>query len=432
MKTIKTLSLLAITAAALSATPMAHAAPRSCAWPAQFTADQANVLYPDEAAKYWAGALPIPAGGHIEVAGQYPHARYTSLITYTPQTQAIDGLNDQQITPDPGSSNPFLAKADRTVTRRSYTVRIVAGQPPAAGREPNTLYTTNADGSKTSGSLAIVMLRIYVPDRGTGITGGVALPKVSIVSATGTKTALPDCPLDTVPDTGANEKVASSGSDHQLPRLGLFGRDPVRWHKFVNVATGLVQGYAGNAVAGDSVAPAAAAITAGAFPTGGFAENIDNKYVYATMDRTYGQVLVLRAKAPTTPATLDGERRMGTGQLRYWSMCTENGQTTAFYGCAHDEQVPLDKRGYYTIVISTKSARPANATARCGVVWLPAGPHLQTLLLMRNMLPAPTFEWAIQNARVGHEREDMGDYHPTGTYYATPADYRKTGCRRQA
>ncbi|MCW3039550.1 MAG: hypothetical protein JWM31_1455, partial [Solirubrobacterales bacterium] len=77
----------------------ARAADRSCGWAVQATANQANVAYPDEAAKYWIAAVPLAPGSHLELAGHYPHARYLSFITYTPQTQAIDGINDQQIIP---------------------------------------------------------------------------------------------------------------------------------------------------------------------------------------------------------------------------------------------------------------------------------------------------------------------------------------------
>jgi hypothetical protein len=368
-------------------------------------------------------ALPIPRGGHIEIAGQFPHARYTSLITYNAQTQAIDGIHDTQIEPDPGSSNPFLPGASRTVTRRSYTVRIVNARIPVAGRAQNTLYTENADGSKSSKdeSLAIFILRIYVPDLGDDIDGGVPLPRVSVVTSGGKRTTVADCP-DVIPDTGANETLAASGTATPLPSLPVSAS--LVWRKYTNLATHDAAIYG----AGTPIPAAVMPRTDQVVGSGGFWENIDNKYIYAQMYQTLGQVLVLHAKAPTTPHTFAGERQMGTGQLRYWSVCAENPQTTQFFGCAHDEQIPLDRHGYYTIVISTAAARPSNATLACGVAWIPAGPLKRTELLMRNMLPSPGFKQAIQNVRVGHEQQDMGAYYPAGRYYASALDFEHTGC----
>ncbi|HEV3129230.1 MAG TPA: hypothetical protein VGY32_09625 [Solirubrobacteraceae bacterium] len=405
----------------------AQAISRSCAWQLQATADETNIAYPDQHAAYWLSDLPIPSGGHIEIEAQYPHARYTSLITYNAQSQAIDGIHDTQIKPNPGSRNPFLAGANRNAAHRSYTVQIVNQRIPASGRAQNTLYTENADGSKSTKneSLASFMLRIYVPNRGDEIDGGVPLPSVSVVSSSGQKTTFPDCP-DVIPDTGVNETLAASGSGAAFPGLPVSATPA--WHKYTNLATHQATIYG----AGTPIPGAVTPTTDQAIGSGGFWENVDNKYIYTQMDQTLGQVLVLHAKAPTTPRTLEGEKRMGTGQLRYWSICSNNPQTTQFYGCAYDEQVPVDKHGYYTFVISTAAARPSNATLACGIAWLPAGPLARTELIMRNMLPAPGFKRAIQNARVGHEQQDLGAYYPTGRYYASALGFERNGCSRPA
>ena len=367
--------------------------------------------------------LPSPPGGHLEIDGQFPHGRYTSLTTYTARTQAIDGIHDTEIKPNPGSSNPFLPHAKRQVLHRSYAVKIVNERIPATGRATNTLYTESADGSKSTKdeNLAIFILRIYVPDRGADIDGGVPLPTVSLVNSSGQKTSFPQCP-DVVPDTGLNQTVASSGAPLGPPSTPASV--PLVWHKYTNLATGLAHIYGDGTPLPDAAAPT----TDKAFGSGGFYENLDNNYIYAQMDETLGQVLVLHAKAPTTPHTIDGEPRMGVGQLRYWSICSEDGYTTQYYGCVNDELVPLNRHGYYTIAISTAAARPANATLACGVAWLPAGPLTHTLLLMRNMLPSPTFRQAIQNVPVGHEQQDMGANYPAGTYYPTALDSERTGC----
>jgi hypothetical protein len=392
----------------------AFAQTRSCGWRIVGSASQVNVLFPDEAATYWTASVPMPPGGYVEIKGQFPHARYTSLTTYTSQAQSIDGLNDARILPDPGSSNPFLPHASREVTNRAYTVRIVDGQMPAGGREPNTIYTTSADGTKSGGALSQrISLRIYEGDRGQGPKGGVPLPDMTLVTADGQRTALPQCPDLLLPDTGANSTVANSGSGEPsaLPSAGLRGEDPPVWHKFTNTAS---------ALSGESQ-------LADGLPDGGFGDNPDNKYVYSYFSQSFGQVLAFTAKAPTFPTTYDGQPRMGTGQLRYWSFCT-NGQGTQVYACRQDDQIPTDNHGNYTIATSTTAARPKNATEACGVAWIPAGPLPQSILILRNMLPDPSFAEAIQNAKPGAEADTMGAYYPRGRYYATTADFERQGC----
>ncbi|MDF1703901.1 MAG: hypothetical protein P1U38_03945 [Aeromicrobium sp.] len=421
--------LLSVLAAVLPARPAEAllGSTSSCGWALQFSPDQLNLFYPDEGATYWAAVLPIPPGGRIEVEGDYPYARYMSFTTYTPATQAIDGINDQLIGPDRGSTNPFMVGARRDLPDRDYTVRVVNERVPTAGRAPNTLYTENADGSKSTklfGSVGLVM-RVYAPDEGRDLAGGVPLPQLSIVSSTGRKVTLPTCP-NLVPSTTLSTAVAGLDSVN-LPLTGLLAQNPPRWRKFTNLASAEVGFLLDNAVTGTTLLPLVHRLTDQILPPGGFFENPDNTYIAANMDQSFGDVLVLRAKAPTTPHTTAGQSTMGAGQLRYWSMCVENAQTTQVYGCAFDEQVPVDADGYYTIVVSSPSKRPANATPSCGVAWLPAGPLQQSLLLLRHMLPDPGFDAAIQHLDADQEQERMGEYYPDGTYQST-SDFEAGGC----
>jgi hypothetical protein len=412
----------------------ARADTRSCGWIAQISADQLNVLYPDAAATYWLARVPIPPGAHVEVHGVFPHARYTSIITYTPQTQAIDGIHDSQIVPDPGSSNPFLPGASRTATGRSYTVSIVNAQAPAVARAPNTVYNANADGSKSAivANAATFLLRIYEGDLGSGVAGGEPLPDITLVLSSGQRITYPQCPSTNLPNLGLTQTIANAGPGSPSPvTTGLSTTNPPVWHKFTNAGTSVVTGATDNQVTGTSLYPLLSTATDSLLPSGGFAENVDNKYIYSFFGVEFGQVLVLHARAPTFPATRDGEAVMGTGQVRYWSLCT-NSQTTAFYACRQDDQVPIDAQGYYTIAISSAAARPLNATEACGVAWLPSGPAPQSALIMRNMLPDPSFAQAIQNAQPGKEAQAMGAYYPTGHYYATTADFERTGCHPPA
>jgi hypothetical protein len=194
--------------------------------------------------------------------------------------------------------------------------------------------------------------------------------------------------------------------------------------KFTNPANGVATGALDNQDTGSTAYPPVAEAT-NALPYGGFFDNVHVAYVFTFYSAGFGPVLAFHAQAPTTPKTLAGEPTMGSDQVRYWSACTNNGATMV-YACAHDA------RGDYTLVISTAANRPSNATAACGVVWLPAGPTPQTLLILRNMLPAPEFANAIQNAAQGTELQTMGAFYPVGQYYARVSDFEQTGCNASA
>lgn len=97
-------------------------------------------------------------------------------------------------------------------------------------------------------------------------------------------------------------------------------------------------------------------------------------------------------------------------------------------GCVHDEQVPTDRRGRFTVVISTPENRPANAHRACGVAWMPWGARPDAALIMRNQLPSRWFDRAIQRVREpGTEREVMGEFLPAGRYLAAE-EFEKRGC----
>jgi hypothetical protein len=59
----------------------------------------------------------------------------------------------------------------------------------------------------------------------------------------------------------------------------------------------------------------------------------------------------------------------GGNQLRFWSLCNNQGLTSgATTGpCLFDEEVPIDAKRNYTIVLSLPQDRPKNATDACGV-----------------------------------------------------------------
>jgi hypothetical protein len=161
---------------------------------------------------------------------------------------------------------------------------------------------------------------------------------------------------------------------------------------------------------------------------GGFYPNLDNQYIRTILNRKHGKVFVLRGKAPTTPKTVKGDTKFGTGELRYWSFCSNQGfANTRVNDCVHDENVPLGPDGYYTIVVSRAADRPRNAIPECGVAWLPmaddgdgAADDDVTVLQLRHMLGTGNFPHSVQAVgKPGDEEKVMGEYFPRGRYVTT-------------
>jgi hypothetical protein len=384
-----------------------------------------NVLALDTNAVYWGGTYAALPGTRIRIDGEYPHARYTSWNVYDAAARPIDALSDVELAPDPGSSNPFLPGADRTVAERSYTAFIEVGPQPAQPA-PNTLYTGDSRGGT-------FLYRVYVPDAGRDQKGGVPLPRVTLEPANGSGTPLTadQCrELQAPYAQPLNDLIAGSPGlpDPTDDGQGYPGRKPPSWRLFENLCGSavdiLLDNEDGEAFHDD------AAARCGDGP--GFLSNRDIAYVFAPTSRGFGELLVLRGRAPTFADTRPEAAVMPTGQqLRYWSFCQYEPATQRVIDCRSDDRVTVGPDGRYTIVVSTADMRPASARPECGVTWLAWGPQTQGLLIYRHMLPDRSFEQAIQNVPApGAEQDAMGDYYPSGEYLDGPGDFRPPGCRR--
>jgi hypothetical protein len=400
-------------------------ADRSCAWEARIDPAVINAAYPDQFANYWTLVLPAVPGATLTIAGLYPHARYMSFVSYAATLQSADGLADIAIEPDPGSDNPFLAGHARNTADalRHYTIQVKFLGPTQTlptNRERNTLYTTNADGSK-AGLAFTLIYRVYRPDAAydADITGGVGLPSVIYDAPDGSSLPIPSCAYPDVPGNDLNQTVANAGGSNSGGTVKHPGFDPPVWHKFQNFARSLSQGLTENGYWGTTFSDALKPV-ADSLPNGGFADNPDNNYIFTLLSHGYGQIAVFRAKLPTTPDTHPDTTVMPAGtQLRYWSICSNDGPSQRYFGCVMDDGITptLDADGYYTLVVSTPPDQPATVKNKtCGCVWLPWGPGGSVVLITRNMLPDPSFANAIQRAGFGTEQQDLGPYYPAGCY----------------
>jgi hypothetical protein len=411
--------------------------PRTCFWrygPASGD-PYLNIAYPDAATFYWGAVFSIPQGAKLRLEGKFPHARYMSLISYDFRGAPLDAVADYLFKPLPGSSNPFIDGANRSSTQRSYSIDVVSEARPSPmrwgvhlkGETRDRIHTPpQADNPQQQ-----LQYRIYAVDKGTDETANAGLP----------------VPVLTLPDgrelRGQEACTAlRSGQPLQadlaalaLPREQLqklleeskkkFGpngpaTNPPTWSK-TSQETSRFALYTGDF----SVEPDVRR------RDGSFYANLDNQYVRAFISRKFGEVWVMRAKAPTTPKTYQGDAKWSdAGDLRYWSWCSNQGFGTArVNACVFDEQVPVDAQGFYTLVMSRASERPRNAIAACGVAWLPmadvgdgTGETDLSILLMRQMLGAGEFKHALHGILKQEDiQTGMGPYFPRGRYMSVAA-----------
>ena len=313
---------------------------------------ESNFAFPDAGAVYWSSQIEIPAGSVLKLNGKFTHARYQSLNSYGSDAAPTDALNDLNTQPSKGSQNPFLRGANRDARKRDYVARILPTPVPldSADRRPNTLYA-GVEGQDQQR----LIYRVYLPDKGEDLTGGVGLPRPELKLADGTTmTGASACnavqstrerlPLTLLPETLYESLRDQPGKPETFP-----ANDSPVFRAYYSTGFTISCSYQGNCAGTPE-------------RVGGQYSNIDNNYVSSLVSRGFGDVLVLRGKLPRTPRTLDGRGKMQEGQMRYWSICqNESLFTTRGAGCVYDEQIPTDAKRRYTIVTSLPADRPETA-----------------------------------------------------------------------
>lgn len=354
-----------------------------CSWYGETAANDVNTGAPDLDANYLYAPLDdIPAGGQIEITGQYPDARYFSFTLYGGDQNALTSIYDQQILPDPGSVNPFLA-AGGSGQPRDYTVHVLFANQPA-DPAPNTVYA--GPPSTVAGTVGFMVLRLYLPVGSP--SGGVDYPKITVLDAGGTPVSASEGAC------GDTFSIEGSYYDHYAQE----------------------NAPAGQASPANGTTPAVSWTRS--FDNG--YGNLQNSYLQVLVAHHWGQIVVAHFKAPTTPNTNAGQPVFGSWDMRYWSICTYDDTGTEVYGCVPDDAAPKDKEGYVTFVVSEAGQRPANATVADGISWVPWGPQNEIQLVQRNLLPASSFAHASESIATPADNADaakiMGRYYPTSAY----------------
>ncbi|GAB3264097.1 hypothetical protein [Nocardioides dilutus] len=318
-----------------------------------FTGNRFPYTIDTSGANYWGFNSPVTPGGYIELHGQYPHARYFSILPNDQQTNNLHPQTDVYIDPDPGSANPFRGKMPAGAGR-DYTVRFRFTAPPA-NPEPNTSYVGALKDGVTPNNYVLFVYRIYGSVLGRGPnSGGEPLPAITYYDAQGNVTKHFDqCTPYPNGTPKAPDKV------QRFPSLPIPGPLAAKHPKL-----SLSSNYH---VPVDLLA------------------NPDVLYANTFYSERRGKVFVVRAKALATPDT-DGSEPVFAKhkQARGFTVCGYNFYAGYANQCLTDHQLNLDKKGYYTIVVSAE--KPDNADRRGRANWIPLGPYLDGQITYRFFL----------------------------------------------
>jgi hypothetical protein len=357
----------------------------SCAWPTEPDAQTDNTAFPDVAESYFGQPIVASPGTRIVLSSRFPDARYVAVQVYTPSGVATS-LPDYQITPQPGSVNPWQRRA---APGGRFTVTI---RPDPSPGQANTLPLPAGTTSQHTGYL---VYRVYLP---AGGPEAVSPPVLTVEQGRSART-LPLCPTHNAPirfpaASGSAGTGESSTAAAPPPQLAFYQPQS-------------------------------------SFNTVGLA-NADTSYVWAYLIRPpAADVVVITAKAPTFPPGSHPSPWPARGEdVRYWSMCIgvgiRNVPTVANklpgggtdYGCRADEATRLNAAGDYTYVIGGESQRAAISRVP-GVTFLPFSTIQASrlyLVLLRNVLVSTSFTQSPKNITQADDPAAaaavMGPYYP--------------------
>ena len=288
----------------------------SCFWGTSYTQETWNKIWPDSHTNYETSIDTIPAGGKIVFHGQFPHARFFSLTTSSTLGVIRGHLYDDQIKPDPGSTNPFLRGANRNATHRSFTVTMVDAPDPGPGHEaPNTIYGGVAGQVPGTGPMLLVV-RVYLPDHGRNFTGGVGDPTATYVAPNGAvSTGQAACSdVSAKPGfnnlTNVNPILFPESKIQSLLALSSSPEHPAvkhtAWYKYFNPSWMLAPYYAGTSDA--------SMISTLPLVGTGLGANPANGYVFTWLDRRFGPITTVTTSSCCAASCRPRRRRMQVKQ----------------------------------------------------------------------------------------------------------------------
>jgi hypothetical protein len=401
--------------------------------------------YPDPHVTYAVpGVFVLPFGTEVVLEGEFPRARFFDVQVSPPFDPAFYyyggmfgapevPIVDIDIDPLAGHVNPFRVGADRNATRRSYRIELtmvrgngVALEP--AYREPYF----RAPGNRRLGSAiqyqgplgrkgmkgghgrgewdgGTLWLRYYAPDSAAGPLAGVALPSVHYRLRPELRAGLPNGGRFYI-TCEHSKRTLMFNREHKARVTAPAEPDPASmgpsqgWGRSLDIfedgIAAIFQrvGKTSEADKAQGRALIRGLVARGAeLPAPGYYMSSNSRVPYISylgrgMSLGPGRILVLTGTLPRFPRTRAGEARMGSGQVRYFSITTypePDWLDLDWIGIPHssvmDDEIVTDAQGRYVIVWSRPQDRPRNANAAAGVTWLDWGPAATQGLVIRWM-----------------------------------------------
>lgn len=351
-------------------------AARADACNAPWTAQQptrAGALYDDLQTHTWMTAVAMFDTGETTISGRMPRALAMSIAVYSKDSRLHDHIDDTSI----------LTSSDG-----AYEVRVLAGDPPATNRPPNTIYSGADNGGPNR--FDVLAYRVTRPVDAADPTGDAGLPDVTFTPAAGDAVSIPSggCAVPPTPAAPEEPPPPLPAPSHAGPTAWRLIFDPV------------------DLALRTDAAPAADAVALGLQTTGyhqprGFVDP-QVAAIAASAALPGGDALVLRGRAPTR------------SQVRAWSLCDADAASTRTLACVDDSGVVLNGSGDYTVVLARDSNQSQiQRSAPCATI-LPWEASDQGVVVVGQRLADAGFAQAI--ARIpgpGDEASVMGSYLPS-------------------
>ncbi|QJD28509.1 hypothetical protein [Methylococcus geothermalis] len=371
-------------------------------------AEQAVTLDSNAAYLYVEGLPTHPAGGHFRFRYEFPRARHISWQNYDLAGRWTALLADTEIVPDVGSVNPFRPDVPYASGQVSYTIDVLDVPPaerPLSG-STNILYGGYMpDGTPIDYNS--VLYRIYVPDPGTDVLGGVPWPQFFFVVDDPAQTSLET--IDNMCNSMKRlQKVESRRAVLLTDRL-LKPSAKVAKLRPVNAGDT-------DAVVYEATSPGQESNAIGREGGSGYYINVQTGYVAMSLTPASGIVIAAKFRSPTVPDTEAGQEISGSEDLRYWSICMQQKSVLLFTtSCLHDTQIKIDDDGYVRMAFSYPEDKPVIGGQPYGN-WL-ALTDIQPIAILRQTQPRSDFSESLfyytgarddTSAIAAH----MGDYFP--------------------
>lgn len=382
----------------------------------------------DATATYWAARIKLPDNAKLVFKGEYGQNRYASFSSYG-ITDPTASLDDFDIDPDEGSTNPYRNGALRTLpaAQRQFTITVLNADEPEdkSLKARNTLYARPPVTDMTTfgapdQTMVDLRWRSYTPDREFDMRfdarGGGKLPFPEYMEF---PAGSPECtfegpnpcrrafqcdmdptgqtmqqprgftnsaiPVQEMRDLWDNQDYSCTNEEVKEKYDGWCNdpwvspaTDPPRFEKFFGIRysyDGLFDPPPVREAMKQELIAGGLNCESGEETVGapGIPANFNTNYGVMFIAQKFGKVFHVTAKKPRTPTTYWGDPVFDSedAQVRYWSWTVGNERTTGqISGGVNDEMFPAVNDGYYSMVISLPEDRPKTATQACGHAWL--------------------------------------------------------------